>query len=127
MGRMRTPPVDDELDEMVEALEAAEGTPDFEEIGTALLNELWRRLKDPRLVRELPGIQLMRLSSDYLKLRPKDKPEGERTVVTPLKTITDARIPLTRRLELLEAHKAKLTEELDTTNFLIAGYTDGTL
>lgn len=94
---------DDDTEELVDALTASIDTPTFDEMGDALLRELWRRIKDPVAVKDLPGAQLMRLSQEYLKLKTNKPREEERQQFDIAALVENANVPLERKLELLRS------------------------
>lgn len=102
---------DEETDQLVDALGLAD-TPTFDMIGDALLDELWRRLKDPIAVMDLPAAQLMRLSQEYMKLRQGRDPAPEREVFQTPELILDANLPRERKHQLLVAQAEKAARQI---------------
>ena len=113
---------EEEEEQMVTALAAAKDTPSFDQIGDALLNELWRRLKNPIAVMDLPAAQLMRLSQEYMKLKAGRPQEAEREVFDPAQIAADSNLPRDRKSELLADYINGLREQADRAEDLLLAH-----
>lgn len=82
----------------------------FELVG----EELYRRLQDPELRKELPGTTLMQLFKEYVRLKGEERKHAEQQEVADsqsiLEIVTGAGLPAERKRELIRGELARLEE-----------------
>lgn len=86
------------------------------ELADDVVEELGRRLRDPKLRKELPGTGLIQLAKQLLQLRSEAGPVQSNIDVSVLEMVQNSSLPDERKKEILLIERERLEEQLELVN-----------